>query len=117
MKLMQDERNGEKRCRGACRKSTFYITDIIAVAFFCYSVGRHAAELPGADNAHVFVCPALIFPLMLPPIFDCWAAAFKDVAPDDAAKRSARKTVYRHAAVALLCAVLVAVAVAKGIIP
>jgi len=32
MKLMQDERNGEKRCRGACRKSTFYITDIIAVA-------------------------------------------------------------------------------------
>lgn len=94
------------------RKETIYVADFCACIFALAGPRLIALWESGTVKWIVFYSVIILEILMLlTPALDCWAAAFQDAAPDDAAEQKARGTVYWHIALALLYA---AVAVIVG---
>ncbi len=94
------------------RKETIYVADFSACILALVGPRLVALWESGTVKWIVFYSVIILEILMLlTPALDCWAAAFRDAAPDDAAEQKARRTVYWHGALALLYA---AVAVIVG---
>ncbi|GEM_PF-1105305 len=87
------------------RKETVYVADFCACIFALAGPRLVALWESGTVKWIVFYSVIILEILMLlTPALDCWAAAFRDAAPDDAAEQKARRTVYWHVALALLYA-------------
>ena len=90
------------------RKESIYVADFSACIFALVGPRLIAVWESGtAKWIAFFAVMAIEILMLLTPALDCWAAAFRDAAPDDAAEQKARRTVYRHVALALLYAAAV----------
>lgn len=87
------------------RKESIYVADFSACIFALVGPRLIAVWESGtAKWIAFFAVMAIEILMLLTPALDCWAAAFRDAAPDDAAEQKARRTVYWHVALALLYA-------------
>lgn len=79
------------------RKESFYAADISACLLaMLFPHLLDVWESMTAKRIVFFAVAILIILMLLIPALDCWAAAFRDAAPDDAAEQKARRTVYFH---------------------
>ena len=79
------------------RKESFYAADISACLLGILSPRLlDVWESMTAKRIVFFAVIILEILMLLIPALDCWAAAFRDAAPDDAAEQKARRTVYFH---------------------
>ncbi len=83
------------------RKETVYVADFSACILALVSLGLVDAWESGTAKRIVFYTVIILeIRMLLIPAFDCWAAAFRDAAPDDAAEPKARRTVWSHLLIA-----------------